>query len=79
MGICVPFTLTRFSTLTFRLQMPTPLRVSRLGGRGAYRAEESPGSTETRCRLTAGGGDPRESATEKRPPPPHPPPLAGEE
>jgi len=30
--------------------------------------EESPGSTETRCRLTAGGGDPRESATENRPP-----------
>jgi len=47
--------------------MPTPLLVSRLGGRGAYRVEESPGSTETRCRLTAGGGDPRESATEKRP------------
>jgi len=34
------------------------------GGRG----EESPGSTETRCRLTPGGGDPRESATESRPP-----------
>jgi hypothetical protein len=30
--------------------------------------EESPGSTETRCRLTAGGGDPRESATENKPP-----------
>ena len=30
--------------------------------------EESPGSTETRCRLTAGGGDPRESATESKPP-----------
>ena len=28
------------------------------------RSEESPGSMETRCRLTAGGGDPRESATE---------------
>ena len=27
-------------------------------------AEESPGSTETRCRITSGGGDPRESATE---------------
>ena len=26
--------------------------------------EESPGSTEKRCRLMAGGGDPRESATE---------------
>jgi hypothetical protein len=37
-----------------------------LGGRPS--GEESPGSTETRCRLTAGGGDPRESATENRPP-----------
>ena len=26
--------------------------------------EESPGSTEARCRVTPGGGDPRESATE---------------
>ena len=32
--------------------------------------EESPGSTEARCRLTAGGGDPRESATENKPPAP---------
>ena len=32
--------------------------------------EESPGSRETRCRLTAGGGDPRESATENIPPSP---------
>jgi hypothetical protein len=30
--------------------------------------EESPGSTEIRCRLTAGGGDPRDSATENKPP-----------
>ena len=30
--------------------------------------EESPGSTEMRCRLTAGGGDPRDSATENKPP-----------
>src|ERR1043165_4516826 len=30
--------------------------------------EESPGSTEKRCRLMAGGGDPRESATESNPP-----------
>ena len=35
---------------------------------GQPSGEESPGSTETRCRLTAGGGDPRESATENRPP-----------
>ena len=32
------------------------------------RREESPGSTETRCRVTPGGGDPRESATESKPP-----------
>ena len=30
--------------------------------------EESPGSTETRCRVTPGGGNPRESATERKPP-----------
>ncbi len=30
--------------------------------------EESPGSMEIRCQLTAGGGDPRESATESKPP-----------
>jgi hypothetical protein len=32
------------------------------------RKEESPGSTEVRCRVTPGGGDPRESATENTPP-----------
>ncbi len=38
------------------------------GGRGSASSggEESPGSMERRCRLTAGGGDPRESATESR-------------
>ena len=30
--------------------------------------EESPGSTEAWCRVTPGGGDPRDSATENRPP-----------
>ena len=30
--------------------------------------EESPGSTGIRCRLTAGGGNPRDSATENKPP-----------
>src|SRR5207302_6932114 len=34
------------------------------------RREESPGSTEVRCRVTPGGGDPRESATESTPPVP---------
>src|SRR5689334_16760408 len=33
------------------------------------RGEESPGSTEARCRITSGGGDPRDSATENKPPP----------
>ncbi len=40
----------------------------RCGNGETRRGKESPGSTETRCRLTAGGGDPRESATESRPP-----------
>ena len=31
-------------------------------------AEESPGSMDQRWRLTAAGGDPRESATEIKPP-----------
>src|SRR6266853_6143453 len=35
---------------------------------GVARGEESPGSTEVRCRVTPGGGDPRESATESTPP-----------
>ena len=35
------------------------------------RGEESPGSTEARCRVTPGGGDPRESATESKPPSPY--------
>ena len=34
------------------------------------RAEESPGSMDQRCRITSGGGDPRESATENKPPHP---------
>ena len=34
----------------------------------AIPVEESPGSMETRWRLTAAGGDPRESATESKPP-----------
>ena len=32
------------------------------------RGEESPGSTGLGCRVTPGGGNPRESATENRPP-----------
>ena len=33
-----------------------------------YFKEESPGSTETRCQVMPGGGDPRDSATENKPP-----------
>jgi len=59
------------------LQLRSPLipAASRSGGRGrgsglcgSIPAEESPGSKDQRWRLTAAGGDPRESATEKRPP-----------
>lgn len=47
--------------------------VSRLDGRCRLRlrpraVEESPGSMETGWRLTAAGGDPRDSATENKPP-----------
>ncbi len=41
----------------------------------ALQGEESPGSTEARCRVTPGGGDPRESATENIPPSPSAPTL----
>ena len=41
-------------------------RMAAAGGKAP--AEESPGSTGMRCRPTAGGGDPRESATENIPP-----------
>lgn len=46
-------------------------RVSRPDGRSGKRrkaaGEESPGSIDIRCRITSGGGDPRESATENEP------------
>jgi len=35
---------------------------------GDFSSEESPGTTEERCRLMAGEGDFRESATESKPP-----------
>src|ERR1700759_3841506 len=38
---------------------------SRIGRKVA--GEESPGSIDMRCRITSGGGDPRESATENEP------------
>jgi hypothetical protein len=43
-------------------------RVARRPDGRCPQAEESPGSTGIRCRLTAGGGDPRDSATENKPP-----------
>jgi hypothetical protein len=46
--------------------------VSRPDGRSRYgrkaAGEESPGSIDMRCRITSGGGDPRDSATENEPP-----------
>ena len=58
------------------LDHPTPIApdapsVRRLGGRwfvSDHGLEESPGSTGIGCRLMAGGGDLRESATENKPP-----------
>ena len=52
----------------------TPIRISPKQNRQLAgwpllaRGEESPGSMKTRCRITSGGGDPRESATESKPP-----------
>lgn len=39
--------------------------VKKIARLGVVRAEESPLSTGQRCRLTAGRGDPTDSATEK--------------
>ena len=65
-------------SLAHRAVAPAPLTARAFGttsppsvGRAALRArlgEESPGSMEARCRITSGGGQPRESATESRPP-----------
>ncbi len=54
--------------LTLVTHKPIARSASRPGGRDVSRIEESPGSTEKRWRLTAAGGDPRESATEIEPP-----------
>ena len=57
----------RDAILLFAAPAPIPPRpVGRMAA--AARAEESPGSTEIRRRITSGGGDPRESATESKPP-----------
>jgi len=48
------------------------MAISRPGGRSRNgrkaAGEESPGSIDMRCRITSGGGNPRESATEIEPP-----------
>ncbi|KGT81499.1 hypothetical protein MA20_01740 [Bradyrhizobium japonicum] len=58
--------------LTEPSQMLHAYPVSRPDGRsGRCRkaaGEESPGSLDIRCRITSGGGNPRESATENEPP-----------
>ena len=41
--------------------------VGRSRSYACHKAEESPGSTETRCWITSSGRDPRESATENIP------------
>ncbi len=46
-------------------RLPLPRRVSALL---KHDVEESPDSMKTRCRVTPGGGNPRDSATEKRRP-----------
>src|SRR5260370_42567412 len=48
-----------------------PMPDGRMAALRVLRGEESPGSTEARCRVTPGGGDPRESATENIPPSPN--------
>src|SRR5882757_10151820 len=65
----------RFGGLTSGPPAPMPKGVSRPDGRSRYgrkaAGEESPGSIDIRCRITSGGGDPRDSATENEPLP-HP-------
>ncbi len=58
--------------LTRPPRRPIPVIVSRLDGRSGkgrkVAGEESPGSMDMRCRITSGGGNPRDSATENKPP-----------
>jgi len=50
------------------MQIPAAVRCPRAFRKDHPGMEESPGSTGIRCRLTAGGGNPRDSATENKPP-----------
>ena len=63
----------RLVGLTRSTPVATFALASRPDGRLAMSGEESPGSMDKRCRVTPGGGDPRESATESRPPDMRPP------
>src|SRR6516162_10095881 len=58
--------------LTARRSHPIALDVSRPDGRSGrdrkVSGEESPDSVDMRCRITSGGGNPRDSATENKPP-----------
>lgn len=67
MRIVTKFRLDNSFKLTLPARAPISCLSSRPGGRGV-RAEESPGSTDERRRLTAAGGNPRDSATESKPP-----------
>lgn len=66
--IAIGATLDTFGRLAQLERISRPDGRRRITRKGA--GEESPGSTEPRCRITSGGGDPRESATENRPPGP---------
>ena len=62
----------RDGDLTRRAGIPMEGTISRPDGRSGKRrkaaGEESPGSIDMRCRITSGGGNPRDSATENEPP-----------
>jgi hypothetical protein len=64
-----PLALHPSDALTGVQRVPTFMAPDgRMAALRAERGEESPGSTEVRCRVTPGGGNPRESATERTPP-----------
>ena len=79
-AVCAPstrpphFTLNPIPCPLLTLRRDAHIRgiASRPDGRRAC-TEESPGSMETRRRITSGGGDPRDSATESKPPRASPP------
>ena len=68
-GINHRYRLTRRASAPMRYSVSRPDGRSRYGRKAA--GEESPGSIDMRCRITSGGGDPRDSATENEPLPPY--------